>query len=216
MVTLDLGDSLEIEEGDGAAGLDIVTAWPAEGVATDGVRARAADRQPRGAGPGRHRSVRPGPAGQADPAGGRAGRWIGRRRRRAAVGRVRRRGRGRRTRCRRAVLRGRRAGRVSGVGERVDPLPFEDRRFVLLLPPFGVDTAAVYRAWDALADPEPAAPATGGTTWKRPPSPSSPDSGPGGRSLRTRRAARPDWPGAGRPGSSRSPPTRWIPGSGPG
>jgi 4-diphosphocytidyl-2-C-methyl-D-erythritol kinase len=40
--------------------------------------------------------------------------------------------------------------RVSGVGERVDALPFEDRRFVLLLPPISVDTGAVYRAWDYL------------------------------------------------------------------
>lgn len=37
---------------------------------------------------------------------------------------------------------------VSGVGEVVAPLPFERRWFVLLLPPFGVDTAAVYRAFD--------------------------------------------------------------------
>lgn len=40
---------------------------------------------------------------------------------------------------------------VRGVGESVTPLPYEDRRFVLLLAPFGVDTGAVYRAWDALA-----------------------------------------------------------------
>ncbi len=40
--------------------------------------------------------------------------------------------------------------RVTGVGERVDALPFEDRRFVLLLPPISVDTGAVYRAWDYL------------------------------------------------------------------
>ena len=38
--------------------------------------------------------------------------------------------------------------RVAGVGERVSPLGFERRDYVLLLPPFGVDTAAVYRAWD--------------------------------------------------------------------
>ncbi len=38
---------------------------------------------------------------------------------------------------------------VEGVGERVTPLPFEARAFVLLLPPFGVETARVYRAWDA-------------------------------------------------------------------
>jgi 4-diphosphocytidyl-2-C-methyl-D-erythritol kinase len=38
--------------------------------------------------------------------------------------------------------------RVRGVGEQVTPLSFEPRRYVLLLPPFGVDTARVYRAWD--------------------------------------------------------------------
>jgi 4-diphosphocytidyl-2-C-methyl-D-erythritol kinase len=38
--------------------------------------------------------------------------------------------------------------RVEGVGEQVTPLPFEDRTYLLLLPPFGVDTARVYRAWD--------------------------------------------------------------------
>lgn len=39
---------------------------------------------------------------------------------------------------------------VGGLGERVRPLPFEPRSFVLLVPPFSVDTAAVYRAWDEL------------------------------------------------------------------
>lgn len=38
--------------------------------------------------------------------------------------------------------------RVGGVGEQVTPLEFERRDYLLLLPPFGVDTAAVYRAWD--------------------------------------------------------------------
>ena len=38
--------------------------------------------------------------------------------------------------------------RVEGVGEKVTPLTFEPRQYVLLLPPFGVDTAEVYRAWD--------------------------------------------------------------------
>jgi 4-diphosphocytidyl-2-C-methyl-D-erythritol kinase len=38
--------------------------------------------------------------------------------------------------------------RVRGVGELVTPLPFERRDYLLLLPPFGVDTAAVYGAWD--------------------------------------------------------------------
>ncbi|MGH9074350.1 MAG: hypothetical protein ACRDZQ_09570, partial [Acidimicrobiales bacterium] len=39
---------------------------------------------------------------------------------------------------------------VRGIGESVVSLPYVERRFVLLLPPFGVDTAAVYRAWDEL------------------------------------------------------------------
>ncbi len=41
---------------------------------------------------------------------------------------------------------------VSGIGESVESLPYEERRFVLLLPPFGVDTAAVYRKWDELSE----------------------------------------------------------------
>jgi 4-diphosphocytidyl-2-C-methyl-D-erythritol kinase len=52
--------------------------------------------------------------------------------------------------------------RVSGVGERVEALPFEDRRFVLLLPPIAVDTGAVYRAWDYLRRQEGSSP--GGPT----------------------------------------------------
>lgn len=39
---------------------------------------------------------------------------------------------------------------VEGIGERVSPLPFEPRAFVLLVPPFAVDTAAVYKEWDRL------------------------------------------------------------------
>ena len=49
-------------------------------------------------------------------------------------------------------LRGGRA-RVTGIGEHLEPLPFEDRTFTLLIPPFGCDTAAVYRAWDDLGGP---------------------------------------------------------------
>ena len=39
--------------------------------------------------------------------------------------------------------------RVEGIGERVAPLEFAERSYLLLLPPFGVDTAAVFGAWDA-------------------------------------------------------------------
>jgi len=43
--------------------------------------------------------------------------------------------------------------RVSGVGEVVEPLPFQARTFTLLTPPFGVPTPAVYRSWDELGGP---------------------------------------------------------------
>ncbi len=43
--------------------------------------------------------------------------------------------------------------RVTGVGEIVEPLPFAARSFTLLMPPFGVSTPAVYRAWDELGGP---------------------------------------------------------------
>lgn len=43
--------------------------------------------------------------------------------------------------------------RVTGVGEVVEPLPFLDRTFTLLTPPFGVSTAAVYQAWDEMGGP---------------------------------------------------------------
>ena len=43
--------------------------------------------------------------------------------------------------------------RVSGIGDMVEPLPFVDRTFTLVTPPFGVSTPAVYRAWDDLGGP---------------------------------------------------------------
>lgn len=44
-------------------------------------------------------------------------------------------------------VRGGRA-RVRGVGEVVEPLAYEERRYVLLLPPMSVSTSTVYRIWD--------------------------------------------------------------------
>lgn len=46
-------------------------------------------------------------------------------------------------------LRGGRA-LVTGIGEEVTPLDYQERTFVLLLVPFGVNTAHVYRRWDQL------------------------------------------------------------------
>jgi 4-diphosphocytidyl-2-C-methyl-D-erythritol kinase len=49
-------------------------------------------------------------------------------------------------------LRGGRA-RVTGIGERVVPLEPLGRTVTLVVPPFGVSTPAVYRAWDELGGP---------------------------------------------------------------
>lgn len=42
---------------------------------------------------------------------------------------------------------------VSGIGEVVEPLPFVDRTFTLVIPPLAVSSAAVYQAWDELGGP---------------------------------------------------------------
>lgn len=49
------------------------------------------------------------------------------------------------------VLGGR--ARVTGTGEQLEPLPFDDRTYTLVMPPFGCSTPAVYRAWDDLGGP---------------------------------------------------------------
>lgn len=43
--------------------------------------------------------------------------------------------------------------RVTGVGDVLEPLPFEPCTFTLLTPPLQCSTAAVYKAWDALGGP---------------------------------------------------------------
>ena len=43
--------------------------------------------------------------------------------------------------------------RVTGIGEIVEPLPFEERSYTLLTPPFGCSTPEVYRAFDRLGPP---------------------------------------------------------------
>lgn len=42
---------------------------------------------------------------------------------------------------------------VTGVGEQVEPLPFEPHTFTLLTPPIHCSTPAVYAAWDELGGP---------------------------------------------------------------
>lgn len=43
--------------------------------------------------------------------------------------------------------------RVTGIGEWLEPLAFEDRTYTLLTPPFPVSTPAVYARWDDLGGP---------------------------------------------------------------
>ena len=43
--------------------------------------------------------------------------------------------------------------RATGIGEVVEPRPYREQAFVLWTPLIGVDTAAVYRTWDALGGP---------------------------------------------------------------
>ena len=43
--------------------------------------------------------------------------------------------------------------RVRGIGEIVEPLPFEPIDITLVVPPLAVSTPAAYRAWDALGGP---------------------------------------------------------------
>jgi 4-diphosphocytidyl-2-C-methyl-D-erythritol kinase len=141
MVTLDLADELEFEEGGSGLVVQGEAGLRAEALARDGDdlvgRALAAC--------GRRASVR---LTKRIPLGGGLGggsadaaavlRWAGRNDPVLAAGLG--------ADVPFCVLGGR--ARVEGVGERINPLPFEARQYVLVLPPFGVDTAAVYRAWD--------------------------------------------------------------------
>ena len=43
--------------------------------------------------------------------------------------------------------------RVTGIGEILEPLPFEPRTITLAMPPYGCSTPAVYAAWDSLGGP---------------------------------------------------------------
>lgn len=43
--------------------------------------------------------------------------------------------------------------RVTGIGDVLEPLPYDAREYTLLIPPFGCDTTSVYARWDALGGP---------------------------------------------------------------
>jgi 4-diphosphocytidyl-2-C-methyl-D-erythritol kinase len=48
--------------------------------------------------------------------------------------------------------------RVTGIGERLEPLPMIDRQFTIVSPPFGCSTVAVFQAWDDIGGPTAAGP----------------------------------------------------------
>ena len=47
--------------------------------------------------------------------------------------------------------------RVRGIGEIVEPLPFQPMELTLVIPPLAVSTPAAYRAWDEIAASDPSA-----------------------------------------------------------
>jgi 4-diphosphocytidyl-2-C-methyl-D-erythritol kinase len=147
MVTVDLMDTLQVEEGDGltiATDPAVSAGWPPTSISVGSdnlvTRALAAagrtarihivKRIPPGAGLG---------GGSADAAA--ILRWAGCAEQDVAVGLG--------ADVPFCLVGGR--ALVRGVGEEVEALPYVDRRFTLLLVPFGVETAAVYRAWDQRA-----------------------------------------------------------------
>ena len=143
MVTLNYGDVLEIAEGDGlevvgpcAAGVPLGEEnLVSRALAVTGRRAfvRVDKRVPAGAGLG---------GGSADAAA--VLRWAGCRDLDVAAGLG--------ADVAFCLVGGR--ARVTGVGEVVEPRPFVDRTFTLLVPPLRVDTARVYGVWDDLGGPE--------------------------------------------------------------
>jgi 4-diphosphocytidyl-2-C-methyl-D-erythritol kinase len=146
MVTLDLADTLELGPGDGLEMVDATTGAGLEiGAGDDNLVRRALvlvgrtahvrleKRIPAGAGLG---------GGSSDAAA--ILRWAGCADFDVAVGLG--------ADVPFCLLGGGRA-RVRGIGEVLDPLPFEDRVFTLLTPPLHVSTPAVYRAWDDLGGP---------------------------------------------------------------
>jgi 4-diphosphocytidyl-2-C-methyl-D-erythritol kinase len=141
MVSIDLADTLRFTDGDGLAVIDGGSDIPLDGTNLVARALRAAGRTahveitkriPSGAGLG---------GGSADAAA--VLRWAGvtDRARAASLG----------ADVPFCVVGGR--ALVGGVGERVEPLPFEERTFTLLTPPLHCSTVEVYRAWDDLGGP---------------------------------------------------------------
>lgn len=143
MVTVDLSDTLLISEGDGLEIIELSTGLPVV-AGRDNLVARALEMVGRAA----HvelRKVIPAGAGLGGGSADAAAilRWAGVGDPRVAI------------RLGADVafcLVGGRA-RVRGIGEIIEPLPFQARTLTLLIPPFGCPTAEVYQMWDRMGGP---------------------------------------------------------------
>lgn len=142
MVSLDLADTLTFTDGDG---LDVTGPWPEVGADDDNLVRRALRVVGRTAQVRLDKRIPPGAGlggGSADAAA--VLRWAGV----ADVAVAARLG---------AdvpfCLTGGRA-RVTGIGDGVEPLPFQPLTFTLLTPPVHCSTPAVYAAWDGLGGPQ--------------------------------------------------------------
>ncbi len=139
MVTLDLADELEFDEGGSGLTVDAAPGSRGEGLAGQNLVVRALQVAGRTAGVHLTKRIPVGGGlggGSADAAA--VLRWAGAADPVAALGLG--------ADVPFCLVGGR--ALVGGIGEQVTPLPFEPCAFLLLVPPFGVDTAAVYRAWD--------------------------------------------------------------------
>jgi len=149
MVSLDLGDRLVVREGDGADGLEIVGGGGGMDIGLDmGLDDNLVGRALRLAGRMAHVRIEKAVAAGAGLGGGSSDaaailRWAGFDDLVAAasIG----------ADVAYCIVGGR--ARVSGMGEVVEPLSFEERTFTLLTPPVACSTPAVYRRWDDLGGP---------------------------------------------------------------
>ena len=147
-------------------------------------------------------AARAGDQARSRPGAGLGGGLV-RRRRRAALGRVDDLEAGRpagRRRARSAWSGGR--ARVRGIGELVEPLPFEEPHVHAAHAALRLLDAAVYRRWDELGGPTRPAPANDLEPRRR--RRSSPGWSSGATAWATPPGSSPGWPAAARPGSSRA------------
>jgi 4-diphosphocytidyl-2-C-methyl-D-erythritol kinase len=144
MVSLDLGDTITVSDGDGVEVLDAVTGRTID-VGPDDLISKALALVGRRARVRVDKRIAPGAelgGGSADAAA--ILRWAGHTDPASAASLG--------ADVAFCLVGGR--ARVTGIGELIEPLPFEARTYTLVTPPFGCSTPEVYRAWDDLGGPQ--------------------------------------------------------------